>query len=593
MSSGDERVLVLGGSGLVGYQVARKLAGQPPVREVVVSGRRDAQVLRAVTDLRAEFPGITVRGYVGDLLLPGEPREVQAEQAQPVQPDRGDPELRRRILDGLYGDFNAAYQSSTLARLLLKVRPDVVVDSMNTATGLSYQDVFGVVHAVRAGLERGPEAWQTLCENVERLLASLPVPQLILHSRILERALREAKPRLYLKIGTTGTGGMGLNIPYTHGEERPSPELLSKTAVAFAQTGMLFLAGRTPGDPIIKELKPAAMIGYRGVAYREALGPQYVQRERDGRVEYEIDSRPVPYLLYQPKHVPLSGMLDLRPDPSAYEPITAPDGSHVLKVPLVDTGENGLYTRGEFETITALDQMEYITPEEIAGITAREVQGASTGKDVIAALSSAVLGPSYKAALLRPVALQMLDRLEETHRVPSIALGRLGPSELTKLLFEAYLFKRCYGTLQAVAALGEGQAAAERASRELSALLDTEPFLASLITSIGTPILAADGEGLIRGPVIKSPAYRSLCPAVPLTSQDVDRYARCWADLRPPRMAFWLSTFRRMLEGGRARGEAGTSTASVDRQAYLANDIQIGSVAAWILGDEGGARLAP
>jgi hypothetical protein len=34
----------------------------------------------------------------------------------------------------------------------------------------------------------------------------------------------------YVKIGTSGTGGMGLNIPYTHSEEKPSRVLLSKSA---------------------------------------------------------------------------------------------------------------------------------------------------------------------------------------------------------------------------------------------------------------------------------------------------------------------------------------------------------------------------
>ena len=74
----------------------------------------------------------------------------------------------------------------------------------------------------RAGLSRGPDGWGALREDVERLLCALSVPQLVLHTRILERALRESGARLYLKIGTTGTGGMGLNIPYTHGEERPT-----------------------------------------------------------------------------------------------------------------------------------------------------------------------------------------------------------------------------------------------------------------------------------------------------------------------------------------------------------------------------------
>ena len=77
-----------------------------------------------------------------------------------------------------------------------------------------------------------------------------------------------AGTRLYLKIGTTGTGGMGLNIPYTHSEDKPSPLLMSKTAVAFAHTGLMFLMARTPGGPIVKELKPGGMVGYADITQR-------------------------------------------------------------------------------------------------------------------------------------------------------------------------------------------------------------------------------------------------------------------------------------------------------------------------------------
>ncbi len=65
---------------------------------------------------------------------------------------------------------------------------------------------------------------------------------------------------MYFKVGTSGTGGMGVNIPYTHSEERPSRVLLSKTAVAGAQTLLLFLLARTPGGPLVKEIKPTAAI---------------------------------------------------------------------------------------------------------------------------------------------------------------------------------------------------------------------------------------------------------------------------------------------------------------------------------------------
>src|SRR5260370_18770084 len=62
---------------------------------------------------------------------------------------------------------------------------------------------------------------------------------------------------------------MGLNIPYTHSEDKPSAQLITKTAVAFAHTGLLFLMARTAGGPIVKEIKPGGMIGYADITFRQ------------------------------------------------------------------------------------------------------------------------------------------------------------------------------------------------------------------------------------------------------------------------------------------------------------------------------------
>ena len=35
----------------------------------------------------------------------------------------------------------------------------------------------------------------------------------------LLEGLKRAGTKAYVKVGTSGTGGMGLNIPYTHSEE--------------------------------------------------------------------------------------------------------------------------------------------------------------------------------------------------------------------------------------------------------------------------------------------------------------------------------------------------------------------------------------
>ena len=111
---------------------------------------------------------------------------------------------------------------------------------------------------------------------VERLLASIYVPQLVRHIQILHEAMKRAGTRAYLKVGTSGTGGMGLNIPYTHGEERPSRVLLSKAAMAGAHSLLLFLMARTPGAPAIKEIKPSAAITWKQIGY----GPDQEARTR-------------------------------------------------------------------------------------------------------------------------------------------------------------------------------------------------------------------------------------------------------------------------------------------------------------------------
>ena len=135
-----------------------------------------------------------------------------------------------------------------------------------------------------------------------------------------------------MKVGTTGTGGMGLNIPYTHSEDKPSKVLLAKNEAAFGHTGLLFLLARTPNSPIVKEVKPAAMIGYRGVEVRPA-------RDKHGNND-----------LFTAKRVGVAegSSLDLAEATGGYET------QGKLEVPIVDTGENGVFTAGEFAAITAL-----------------------------------------------------------------------------------------------------------------------------------------------------------------------------------------------------------------------------------------------
>ena len=69
-----------------------------------------------------------------------------------------------------------------------------------------------------------------------------------------------------------------------------------------------------------------------------------------------------------------------------------------------------------------------------------------------------------------------------------------GPPRLSKLLYEAYLLKTCFGDIRTVART-EGKIL----SRRLFDLLESDDNLRSHVISIGIPILLPDGKSLVRG----------------------------------------------------------------------------------------------
>jgi hypothetical protein len=552
--------LILGGAGLVGLQVCRHIVNRLEPTRIIVASLFEHEAEEAVSRLEAEFGNkVAFVPASGNLFVPSDLAKKSRGEL------RTDPALRRRLLSALYDDFEAAYGQNHLAKMIKRHRPDVIVDCVNTATGLSYQDVFDGATKVREWIsDKGID--DKSVEDVEALLLSQSAPQIIRHVRFLHRATTEYATKVYVKVGTTGTGGMGLNIPYTHSEDKPSKVLLAKNEAAFGHTGLLFLLARTPNSPIVKEVKPAAMIGYRGVEVRPA-------RDKHGNND-----------LFTAKRVGVAEgtSLDLAEAIGGYET------QGKLEVPIVDTGENGVFTAGEFAAITALGQMEYITPEEIARVVVHEIRGANTGQDIISALDGSVLNPSYKAGLLRNAAMHDLAAAEQASGIPSIALGRLGPPELSKLLFEAHLLKCAFGDFDAIL---DDKLSLNKMAAAMADVLDTSG-VSRTAPSIGIPVLLPDGKDVLRGPRINVPEMKGHSSRVDITKRaDVDKWAKKgWIDLRPANMKRWKSRFRAMVDARRDLRAAGSAAATI--QTYMGTQLEIGEVVAWIFNNEmGGHRI--
>ena len=222
--------------------------------------------------------------------------------------------------------------------------------------------------------------------------------------------------------------------------------------------------------------------------------------------------------------------------------------------------------------------MDRGTPEEIAQQAVLEIKGSNTGYDVIAGIDSSVMTSSYRAGVLRQTALDKLAHIEDETQSHSVALGQLGPPELSKLLYEAQLLKLNYGTLVEVI----NTPATEIAETVYSFLLEEEK-LRTTITSIGVPILTPDGRSILRGPRLNIP--ESIYHEVAVTAEDVDRWARKgWVDLRPVNFAEWQDRFERMRRTRHMLHTRGTS--SLTMKTYLPETIEIGVVVAWIFNND-------
>ncbi len=565
----NTRILILGGSGLVGRTIARSLLRENPKTIIIHSKTRE--------ETKIALKGLKLEAAVSGRMIAT--ASVEGVPSPTLGRDGG---LLERVvasdgqtkLIGEWGDiFDADFlsplsqkilKSSYLYKLIYKHQPDIIIDAVNSATAIAYQNLYEKARLINENIT---------AKNVRDLLSALYIPKLVRHIQVLYEAMKlstskggqegiaasvEGEPRsndrggllervvmtsnrkqdgvkLYLKIGTTGTGGMGFNIPFTHGEEKPSRMLLSKSALAGAQSQLLYLLSQTPGAPRVVELKPATSIawgklGYgsiKNISLKNSLNPTKLKIGR----------------LFKGGRDELAG--------------------GKLASTFVDSGENGLFSVEEFRTLTDPTQMGFITPEEISDLALREIKGQNTGKNIAEAFEKSVLQPSNKAQSKKGQAFAALKKVSQG-RAESPALGFLGPPRLSKLLFEGRLIKETFGSfrkfLEASASEGDslprkvsplrakgGADSGSQYSQSQIALTAEKEILSNGILrrfaiTAGLPILLKSGTDIICGENYKVPEKSE---SQKITQKNINNWARRgWIDLRPSNFKLWQKRLR-------------------------------------------------
>jgi hypothetical protein len=549
-------VCVIGGWGLVGSAVCRKLMERSPKRIIVTSLNRE-EAIDAVETLKKEYPKVSKDFFVpwwGNIFVRHEFKDI------PRDDILNDEKKRSSFINDIIGELSdTELKETTIYQLLTKFKPEVVVDCVNSATGIAYQDIFQSSREVMKEIKAAKSKKDNkLIDVAERLLATLYVPQIVRHVQIMYRSMQIVGTKIYVKIGTSGTGGMGLNIPYTHSEEKPSRVLLSKSSVAGAHTLLLFLMGRTPDAPIIKEIKPTAAIAWKKIAYGEI--------KKRGKPVQLVDCPPE-------KGLKLSDKLQLK-----MKDFGKPTGK-TLKSVYIDTGENGIFSKGEFEAISMPGQMEYVTPEEIAESVVYEILGGNTGHDIINALDHATLEPTFRAGVLLESAIKKMERLEKMHNIDSVAFEMLGPPRLSKLLFESFLLKLGFKDMLTVVKTDKNVL-----SKKLTEIIKKDADLRSKIISIGIPILMPDGKTILRGADIKIPPYRGDAELT-INKNSIDLWAHDgWVDLRASNMQAWKDRLNKIIKEIVQIPKDDTSSRFMRTKEYWKDfkEIEPGKIVGWI-----------
>ncbi len=508
----NKTVMVLGAGGMVGQALCKAFVREKP-KTLVLASLYEHETTRLAEALQKEFGEALPKLKLawGNLLV----RQSQKDLTKQELLDNT--KIRHQMIEDLLESFNHdGLTQSALYHLIQQYQPDILVDTLNFATALPVSDN---LHAAREVLSAAKK--EDISElAIEKLLLSQESLQLARHVQILFNALLEAKTKMYVKVGNTGHYGLKPSLP-----SRPA---LLKTALAGAHSLLLHLASQTDHAPVIKEIKPKAIIAWKNIGFGPIThrGRAVLLEEITMPDALLLTDKLTRNLVRKPKYMKHAG-----------EPVA-------LTAPFIDIGENGSFAMEEFHFLTAAKKLGFATPQDVADETLAEISGENTGFDAITAIDHAAMGPTYRAGLAREKALRQLKALVEKSGVDSVAFQLMGPPRLSKLLYEAHLLKTIYGNARMIL-----DTEVETLSKNIEKRLSEQPDLISKIVSIGIPILLSKGNRLLRGSRMAVPFEISGKPEnhFEATETNINRWAfEGWVDLRPQNMLQWQKTLQKI-----------------------------------------------
>ncbi len=493
MVENSRKILALGGAGAVGGAFVFKVLTSELVRdldEIVLTNysKREEESVRAIEDV---VERMRLYGHSMDKI---DKLKWKSESGVIVSGINFD------LFPKNIGDNP---RETPLYELIKAVRPWVVFNSMPSATALSYTT------------ERSGDA---LGFFLRMYLGSL------------HNALGDFGVNTYLKIGTTGVGGMGFNIPFSHGEEgRPSQSLQKKKALGAVESEQYRFWSRDPTfSTRLIELKPGAAIGF------DKTGNDKIRPLNRGK---DLDlSLPVREAMEEEKAIIVCDPVELDINTNPNKKIDWGDrivGS--LSAPYLRSGENGQLSRSEWLALTRPGMMELISCEDVAEIAVRELSGKNTGYNYM--ISGREISPRYSAASIRDLGAKILEDMGAIDSCPIFL--NLGPERLSKLISEAYILREALKYMDLRGTLNEiGNLDTKYLRDAAIGYIQNNPAVIKEIVSVGIPIYT--GDKLITGSFVamgdRCVTHYSSLDDILKDGDAINRNAMFgWVDLREDR----------------------------------------------------------
>ncbi len=446
------------------------------------------------------------------------------------------------LLNFFYSDLSPeVLKKSTLYNLAQKWEPDLIIDAINSGT------VLGNHYKPELILSKVSKSANADVDTSAEILLNDFVPKAINFVYSLKLVMEDFKIKKYLKVSTTGLGGMGMNMPYTHGDTPKSSlsfALMGKISAAGVLHQLLWNLSHTTHYNI-SLLIPSTFVGYDFTKFEPI--------ETDIGLIKKINN---------PKRLKIN-----EGDTLTYSKGLSDE---YLEFPVVRAGENHVYSLYELSALTAVGQMEAITKEEVANAAMEDICG-KTNRNMLNYMDSGMLTSTFAGKVMVEKIKSEIKLLMQKNNSTSIATGNLGVT-VAKRLYELHIIKQVCKTVDELKNID-----VKKLCDLVTENIENNKDLIIEMLSLGLPIVMEDDTMFI--------GEYSLFPDkgcdLTITKERLEKWIQVgWVDLRAENILFWKETITYVYND--AQKVLKDKDFILNRDAFsISNDYDIGEVLAY------------